>query len=270
MKLTKHVILALAAGAGVVTSVVLAFRAGRRCDEILEQLDDEGAGFIKKAKVVAKETAPAAGAMLLTGAAIAAEFTGREKEFKALTAKAERIKNRADKAVESFGEYRKTLTKIDGSEKDAEVIAEITKPELLPDGSDGELVHHWKLDDWIPGQSLEFDASMMSVVNGMSELNRILTSGYLDDQGIVQHSGQPVVSDFLDAINHPELCNNLTDAAGWNLVVMQQVCGRFWIDYTAHRTVSPDGKVTYSLDLGEYPNYDIEETVQELEASGEI
>ena len=34
MKINKHLILALAAGAGVISSVVLAFKAGRKCDEI--------------------------------------------------------------------------------------------------------------------------------------------------------------------------------------------------------------------------------------------
>ena len=268
--MSKHLFLIIGAGAGVIASVVLAFKAGRRCDEILEKLDEEDAGFFKKAAAVTKEAAPAICAVAATGGALVASYTGREYEFNKAKREIRKLSETKDMAIDSFNRYRDTLKKIDGKEKDEDVIVKLTEPALLPDGSDGEIIHHWQLDDWLHGSELRFDATMRQVMEGMAVVNKTLVAGYMDDQGYVKHGGQPVISDFLIAIDHPELCTRETDTAGWNIEAAEKVCGRFWIDYTIVRSIVDSEEVVYSIDLDMLPYYDVEETVAELEAAGDI
>lgn len=279
MGLSKHLVLRLVAGAGFVASVVLAFKAGRKCDEILEKLDSEGAGKLQKAKAVLKETAPAVGAMAITGLAIGAEITGREKEFKALTAKAEKLKNSKDKAIDSFNKYRNALTEMDGKEKDIKVIEKAAGPlesDLVVDGDDGEQKHRFKLDWLGEGNEIYLDISLAQAIMGMSEINRILNdpdvTRYEKQNGqpkLVYCNHMPNVSDFLKAVDREDLCNSDTDDAGWDSVVLADECHAYWIDYQILKT-SDDISAEYEIVPDIYPNYSIKQYKQELKARGRL
>lgn len=271
MKINKHLILAIAAGAGVVSSVVLAFQAGRKCDEILDQMDAEGASFIKKAGVVAKESAPAFIAVLLTAGALVAEFTGREKEFNKLTKAAENFKNKKERLQKDFTKYRDSIVELEGKETDIKAIQKSAEPDDLILDGDGEfdIKRHFKLDWLGDEETIEFDASLMDVTNGMATLNRILIDeNYKNNTGCmpIGDDGIPVVSDFLAAIGQSELRTKNTDDAGWCNWVMYDEYGCSWIGYSINRVVGSDG-VYWEIDIDQYPNYDIVTACHEYEAT---
>ena len=264
--MSKHLFLIIGAGAGVIASVVLAFKAGRRCDEILEKLDEEDAGFLKKAVAVAKEAAPAICAVAATGGALAASYTGREYEYNQAKREIRKLSDTANGFKENFNDYRNALIKKEGKEKDHEIVREITEPVLLLDGDDGEIQHYWKLDDFLKGAELRFNASTRQVLNGMGEVNRILNSNI----GEYPNSGEPTVSDFLRGAEHPELCNEITDRAGWSMEIIDKHYHTSWIKSEIVRSITDSKDVTYSLDLDILPYYDVREVYDEMSAMGEL
>ena len=267
MKINKFLILAVASGAGVLASAVLAFKAGTKASEILAEQDPDGEmTLVQKAKVVAPTVLPAAGAVALTGAGIVAQFTGREREFRKVSNMLETANQRKEQVKKNFTKYRDTLTELEGKEKDVAVVAKAAQPTILPDGDDGELKHRWKIDWLGEGKEIYLDASMLEIQQGVERVNRILVDPYFPSE----HTFEPRVSDFLKAIGHEEYCNTDTDEAGWNIETLNAECDACWVDFDMMRTIEPDGKIIYELIPVWYPNFSISQYVREAEARGII
>lgn len=258
MKMNRHLIMALATGAGLVASVVLAFKAGMKAEEILKEEDPDGElNLLQKAKKVAPTVLPAAGAMALTGAGLVAEFTGREKEFKAAERTIKKLGDSKDRIKKDFEGYRETLTKTDGKEKDVEIAMATASPAI---DTTNEATHVFEID-WLGDdkQPIRFETSFKRLYDGLNSINE-----YIVDY-IHQDRDYAVVSDLFDGMGKPELKDDDTDAAGWSSPVMASECDAYWIDWR-FKTKGDVIEIKPSV----YPNFNVEQYVAELEARGAL
>lgn len=271
MKVNKHLIFAIAAGAGLVTSVVLAFKAGTKAKEILEEIDPDGdAPLINKAMVVGRTMGPAIAATALTGATIIAEVTGHEKEVRKLTTTLTGIKQRKEKIKQDFGKYRATVKSLGGPDMDKEIITEAADmPQealCVTNDDDGEKSHVFMID-WLGDfkSPIYFETTWMKVYDAMETVNRIIADPTFDNRDYA------TMSDFLQAAGVGGYCDQDTDEAGWSAPVLAAECDAYWIDWTKERTVNSDGSnEVIKIIPSEYPNFNVEQYAEEAEARGYI
>lgn len=267
MKLNKHVVMVALTGVGVITSVVLSFRAGMRAQKVLEELDNGDAfdkpNMLQKAVIVGKEALPAMASMAATGVTMYAEFTGREKELGKIKTKLEKANEFADLAVKKgnqtvkhFNQYRGAVREIDGKEKDIEYSQKAAELHLDENGNKRCPF----VIDWIEGEEIRFEESLFNVEKALTEVNR-----YLLDPN-VRSWGTVTVSDFLEFLGHPELKTEKTDKAGWDASVLAADCGCYWLDF--YPMEGDDG--VWSIETPWYPNSNIQKYIEELADEGVI
>lgn len=265
MKMNRHLIMVLATGAGLVASVVLAFKAGMKAEEILKEEDPDGElNILQKAKRVAPTVLPAAGAMALTGAGLVAEFTGREKEFKAAERTIKKLGDSKDRIKKDFEGYRETLAKTDGKEKDVEIVQKTAASGI---DDDDETTHIFQID-WFGDDKppIRFEASYKTLYDGLNNMNKYI----VDD--INRDRDYATVSDMFIGMKMPGLIDNDTDDAGWSAPVMvSPACEAYWITFTFVE-LEEAGNPNPVIDIipNVYPNFNVEQYVDELAARGEI
>lgn len=258
MKMNRHLITVLATGAGLVASVVLAFKAGMKAEEILKEEDPVGElNLLQKAKKVAPTVLPAAGAMALTGAGLVAEFTGREKEFKAAERTIKKLGDSKDQIKKDFEGYRNTLAQKEGLDKDHEIAKATAEPKAE---QYDEATHIFEID-WLGDDKppIRFETSFKRLYDGLNSINE-----YIVDY-IHQDRDYAIVSDMFDGMGMPDLKDDDTDAAGWSSPVMANECDAYWIDWR----FETKGDVI-EIKPSVYPNFNVEQYVAELEARGAI
>ena len=265
MKVDKRLILTAASCAGTVITAVLAARGGAKCDRILQNMPADASTFDKvKAGAPVYIWAAAAGA-----ATIACNIASHQVGTAIIASGAATIATLSSKlggARMSAKEYMDKAKEVLGKEKEMEIRKELAKPAIHPSiGKDGEVLRTFKID-WL-GHTVNpicFEASMATVLEAMMLLNQFI----FDPTAQYTRGGAwgASVSDFLVAVQHPELCTDKTDKAGWYAPILAAECDAYWLG----SAIEPNDDGSYTIFLDWYPSLDIESYVEMCEREGII
>lgn len=255
MKVNKRLIFTIAAVGGTVATAVLSAIGGTKAERILAANDGLNGSkdsncmtLWEKAKAVWFVYIPAG---LVTGVTIAMIVLGHEEGTTAIAAAgaaAVAIKNRFDKYREAAKE----------AGVDADLVVKASKPKVSDDILDYEARHTFCID-WLENtEPIYFETTLGEYLSAMATINRQLVDLTVGD-------GLATVSDFLSAVGCSDLITERTDKAGWQADVLAIECDAYWIDSWLDKRPGED---IYDVRLAWYPNYDLQQAIDEMEGEG--
>ena len=252
MKINKRLVLSIASIAGTVVTTVLAFKSGTEAERILAECENrDDMTLLEKAKKVAPAcVAPAVSLVATLAFEVMAHKSGTSAIVAAGVAGAAAAKKK-------LGRYIDATKEVVGKEKEAEIRAQVSKPETkgIYAIETPKLFHI----DWLgKGRDIFFEATTADVLLGLAYINRLICD---PNAGC----GIATVSDFLEYVGHPELCNDATSRAGWQMDILACECGSYWIDSSIPKDKSGQ---YYNILLEWYPNVDIQQYLYEMEEQG--
>ena len=150
-----------------------------------------------------------------------------------------------DRVKDEFNTYQNAVADEVGEEKEAEIRRNICN-KVVRDSVTGmeEGVYTFHID-WT-GVDIFFDNKLSEIIDGEATVNKILW----DCNDIRNDDGLASVSDFLRAINHPELVTKETDEIGWDGVELVNGYCVYWLKWGKPKPqMTPEGKVYYDIQV---------------------
>lgn len=256
MKIKASTVLSIISFVGVVVTGILAAKGGKEAQKIEDEMEQHALDYVDK-KDIRKATwkcyipAVASGIITLGCGAYAKRLD--TKEILKLTGAVGLLTSKLERVVGDFAAYRDATTEMVGAEKEAEIRAKAAEG-LVKDSLSGmeEKKYKWMID-WVNGKPIFFEATPMQVEHALTEINRKLARMRDDTLTI----NEPTVSDFFYEIGHPELANNDTDTACWDV---DECCElhSWWVDFEKiayGRQDFTDDEVEYfKIEATPYPN----------------
>lgn len=256
-KIKLSTVLSIAAGAGVVVTGFLAARGGKKAvemeidsfnsklaekkqvfygadlslddwkeatDRVIEEAADEASKECSTKKWKCYIPAIISGVVTLGCGAYAKRLD--TKEIIKLTGALGVATSQLNRVLRDFGAYREAVVDEVGPEKEAEIRTKAAEGLVKSSLSGMEEKKYVWMIDWVNGKPIFFEATPMQVDHALTAINRKLAR-MRDDTLTID---EPTVSDFLYEVGHPELVNNGTDTACWDV---DECCElqSWWVDF---------------------------------------